>query len=137
MPDKNVVIKVMVIDDIQILCNMLRDTLRNTGYTVITFTDPTLALGQIPIWKPDVIILDYAMPMISGIEVLEMIKVIREDLGLNIGVLGLSGSHPEAHAKFVDAGADDYMAKPFRRWPLIRAIERIYWKRRNFANKQP
>ena len=135
MPDKNVVIKVMVIDDIQILCNMLRDTLRNTGYEVITFTDPTLALEQIPVWKPDVIILDYAMPMISGIEVLQMIKLLREDLRLNIGVLGLSGSHPEAHAAFMDAGADEYMAKPFRRWPLIRTIERIYWKRRQ--TKQP
>jgi DNA-binding response OmpR family regulator len=120
----------MVIDDIQILCDMLRDTLKGTGYDVVTFTDPMLALEQIPVYKPDIVILDYAMPNISGLDVLAMIKVMRKDLDLNIGVLGLSGSHPEAHAAFIDAGVDDYMAKPFRRWPLIRVIERIYWRRR-------
>jgi CheY-like chemotaxis protein len=119
----------MVIDDIRILCDMIRDTLRDTGYIVTTFTDPIKALEQIPEWKPDVIILDYAMPEINGLEVLQMIKLIRQETGLNIGVLGLSGSHPEAHHKLMEAGADDYMDKPFRRFPLIRAIERVYWKR--------
>lgn len=129
MSKRNPVIRVMVIDDIQILCDMIRDTLRETGYVVVTHTNPSEALANVPVWKPDIIVLDYAMPELSGVDVLEMVKIIRKETGLNIGVLGLSGSHPEAHHMLMDAGADDYMDKPFRRFPLIRAIERIYWKR--------
>jgi CheY-like chemotaxis protein len=128
-------IRIMVIDDIRILCEMIRDTLRNTGYEVITFTDPIEALANIPEWKPDIIILDYAMPELDGSEVLEMIKSIRKDTGLNIGILGLSGSHPEAHHKFMEGGVDDYMDKPFRRFALIHRIERIYRTRHPYTTK--
>lgn len=133
MEDKSsgTVIRVMVIDDVKIICNMVKDTLKDAGYVVCTFVDPVKALEIIPKWKPDVVVLDFAMENLSGIDALKFIRTLEEEYNLNIAVIGLSGSHPEAEVLFMENSADAYLDKPFRRSPLVRTIERVYWKRRN------
>ena len=102
-------IRVLVVDDEPQILRALRINLSVRGYDVVTVTNGTDALRAAADFRPEVVILDLGLPDMSGIEVLGGIRG-----WLNAPVIVLS-ARPDSSDKVqaLDAGADDYVTKPF------------------------
>ncbi len=99
---------ILVEDDPQIR-RFLRTTLPNHGYRLYEATTGTQGLREAETQKPDIIILDLGLPDLDGLEV---IRRLREWTAVPIIVLSARGQeHDKVMA--LDAGADDYVGKPF------------------------
>jgi len=96
---------VLVVDDDQKLLKMLRRTLVYEGFDVVTAADGHEALAQVDAHRPDVIVLDWLMPGLDGIGVMERLRADR--------VEGL------------ESGADDYLVKPFAPAELLARIHAL------------
>jgi two-component system KDP operon response regulator KdpE len=100
---------VLLVEDDERLRRALALTLRARGYEVIDVGAGQSALDEVGRHRVDVVVLDLGLPDLDGIEV---IRRIREDLQVPIVVL--SARRDEADkVRALDAGADDYMTKPF------------------------
>ncbi|WP_405486604.1 response regulator [Streptomyces sp. NBC_00096] len=102
-------IKVLVVEDDAQLVRALRINLEARKFAVETASDGNTALRLAVVRKPDVILLDLGLPDMDGIDV---IKAVRE--GSGVPILVLSARHTsEEKIRALDAGADDYVTKPF------------------------
>lgn len=102
-------IKVLVVEDDPQLVRALRINLEARKFEVETASDGKAALRLTFARKPDVIVLDLGLPDIDGIDV---IKEVRKTSG--VPILVLSARHTsEEKIRALDAGADDYVTKPF------------------------
>ncbi|HVU11966.1 MAG TPA: response regulator [Phototrophicaceae bacterium] len=99
---------VVVDDEIQIR-RFLRISLEANGYTVYEVDNGQEALTEIAVHRPDLVILDLGLPDMDGIEV---IRRLREWTQTPIVVLSVRDSDEDKIAA-LDAGADDYLTKPF------------------------
>ncbi|CCH33228.1 response regulator [Actinosynnema sp. NPDC047251] len=99
---------VLVVDDDPQIVRALRITLKAHGYHVLTAHDGASALAEVD-GRPDVILLDLGLPDMDGVAV---IAALRERVTTPIVVLS---ARADAHDKIaaLDAGADDYVTKPF------------------------
>lgn len=113
--------RVLVVDDEPQILRALRINLAARSYDVAVAPDGSSALRQAAEWHPDLVILDLGLPDLDGLEV---IHGLRGWTSVPIIVLtGRDGSAVDA----LDAGADDYVSKPFRIDELfarIRAVTR-------------
>jgi two-component system KDP operon response regulator KdpE len=107
LPDTNPII--LVIEDEQPLQKFLRVTLGSQGYTVVEATTGEAGLRHAAIDRPDLIILDLGLPDIDGIDVT---KRLREWTATPIIVVSARGKEQDKVVA-LDAGADDYLTKPF------------------------
>ncbi len=98
-----------MVDDDRKLIDMLRRTLTYEGYQVVTAADGYEALHKVETERPDLIILDWRMPGLDGIEVA---RRVRERDGTPILMLTARDS-VEDRVEGLEAGADDYLVKPF------------------------
>ncbi|MER6202137.1 response regulator [Streptomyces sp. NPDC001586] len=102
-------IKVLVVEDDAQLVRALKINLEARKFEVETASDGNTALRLAATRKPNVILLDLGLPDIDGIDV---IKGVRETSG--VPILVLSARHTsEEKIRALDAGADDYVTKPF------------------------
>jgi two-component system response regulator MprA len=103
-------VAVLLVDDDAPIRRMLERTLGAEGYDVSTAADGGSALAQIERSMPDVIVLDVAMPGLDGLAVTRRVRA----KGLRVPILLLTARDalPERVAG-LDAGADDYLVKPF------------------------
>lgn len=102
--------KVLIADDDPQLVRALRITLAAHGYEVVTATDGTAAVAAAAQTHPDIVMLDLGMPHLDGVEV---IYALRGWSSVPILVVsGRTGSADKVDA--LDAGADDYVTKPFQ-----------------------
>ena len=102
-------IKVLIVDDEDSIRRFLRVTLTSQAYTVLEAASGQDALLQATAHKPDLVILDLGLPDIDGIEVT---RLLRQWTQIPIIVLSVRGSESDKIAA-LDAGADDYLIKPF------------------------
>lgn len=101
--------KILIADDDPQILRALRITLRARGYEILVATDGAAALNQAIEHKPDLYLIDLGMPQLDGVEV---IHGLRGWTSAPILVLsGRTGSADKVEA--LDAGADDYVTKPF------------------------
>jgi two-component system KDP operon response regulator KdpE len=115
--------RVLVVDDEPGILRGLRTNLRARGYDVDTASDGERALDVAAHHRPDVVVLDLGLPGIDGIEV---IQGLRAWTTVPIIVLSAREQEPDKIAA-LDAGADDYVTKPFGMGELLarlRAAER-------------
>ena len=115
--------KILVVDDEDLLVKGIRFNLQNDGYEVITGSNGLEAIESAKIDKPDVIILDVMMPEMDG---LTACAKIREFSNVPIILLTAKTSDMDKLIGF-DQGADDYLTKPFNILELkarIRALLR-------------
>ncbi len=106
MSDPN---KVLVVDDEPQITRVLRHSLTAHRYDVRTAADGLSALDTFHDWHPDLIITDLQMPEMGGIE---FCRAIRKVSTLPIIVLSVRGEE-RIKVEALDAGADDYVTKPF------------------------
>ncbi len=101
--------KILVVDDESQITRVLRTSLGAQGYLVRTAGDGDEALEVMRSWQPDLVITDLSMPNMDGIE---LCRRIRTRSAVPIIVLSVRGEEkPKVEA--LDAGADDYVTKPF------------------------
>ena len=96
-------------DDVKIVLKMF---LESKGYTVCTAFDGLDAIDQARQEKPDAILLDVMMPLIDGFEVCKKLKADPETARIPVVMLS-AASHSESVQKGLNAGAAEYMIKPF------------------------
>jgi two-component system KDP operon response regulator KdpE len=101
--------KILIVDDEPQIRRVLRTTLTSQGYTVAEARTGDEALEQIRNERPDLILLDVNMPGISG---LETCREIRSSSDIPIIMLTVRGTEKDK-VQALDAGADDYVTKPF------------------------
>ncbi|MDX1490196.1 MAG: response regulator [Pseudohongiellaceae bacterium] len=115
--------KLFVADDDQLALDLISFRLQRLGHDVSTANDGELALTEIQRLKPELIILDYVMPVISGREIVSTLKNNPETA--NIPIIILTGQWREKDVmEALDLGITDYMTKPFSPEELIFRVKR-------------
>jgi two-component system KDP operon response regulator KdpE len=110
--------KILIVDDEPQIRRVLRTTLTSQGYTVAEARTGDEALEHIRSERPDLILLDVNMPGISG---LETCREIRASSDIPIIMLTVRGTEKDK-VQALDAGADDYVTKPFGSEELMARI---------------
>ena len=101
---------VLLADDDARLRQFLELELREEGYAVHSCGDGIGALTQIRQEPPDLLVLDWMLPYLSGVEVCQRLR----STGVQVPVLMLTGRDAvKDRVEALDAGADDYLVKPF------------------------
>ncbi len=103
-------VRILVVDDDRAVRESLRRSLSFNGYNVLLAEDGVEALDVITNDRPDAVILDVMMPRLDGLEVCRRLRSAGDDLP--VLVLTARDSVSERVAG-LDAGADDYLPKPF------------------------
>jgi len=102
-------LNILIIDDEVQIRRLLKLTLESAGYAVREAENGSLGLNEAAVQRPDAIILDLSLPDLSGIEVL---RRLREWSQIPVLILSVRDGEAEKIAA-LDAGADDYLTKPF------------------------
>ncbi len=103
---------VMVVEDEEALGLLLKYNLEKEGYEVIIETRGNKALADVEKYAPSVILLDWMLPEISGVEICKLIRSKPDIKNIPIIMLTAKGEE-EDKIKGLGAGADDYVTKPF------------------------
>jgi len=104
--------RILVVDDNRLIVNLLRVNLTAEGYEVLTAADGFQGLATAVAERPDLIILDVMMPEMDGFEVARQVR--NNTLVAHVPIIMLTArSASDSIVAGLDAGADDYMAKPF------------------------
>ncbi len=114
--------RILVVDDDRAVRESLRRSLSFNGYTVETAGDGVEALEQIVSSRPDAVVLDVMMPRLDGLEVCRRLRSTGDDLP--ILVLTARDSVSE-RVSGLDAGADDYLPKPFALEELLARLRAL------------
>lgn len=118
--------KILVVEDDDALGTLLRYNLEREGYEVAMATDGEDALLQAEEQLPDLVILDWMLPKVSGIEVCRRLR--QKPRSRNVPIIMLTARGEESdRIRGLDTGADDYVVKPFAITELsarIRAVLR-------------
>jgi two-component system, OmpR family, KDP operon response regulator KdpE len=101
--------RVLVVDDEAEVRNAVRHGLELMGYSIELAADGAEGVSKVETWRPDVVLLDLAMPKMSGLHALEKIRTWST---LPIIVLSVMGDETDK-VRALEAGADDYLTKPF------------------------
>ena len=120
----------LVVDDEPGIVDFIRLGLQYEGYEVQSAPDGRAAMIAISDFKPDLVILDIAMPRMDGYEVCRAVQ------GADMGILILSAKDGlEDRLKGLEVGADDYLVKPFHFEELLARAKAILRRRRPTAGE--
>jgi two-component system response regulator MprA len=123
---------VLIVDDDERLLKMLQRTLVYEGLDVLTATNGREALAQVHAKEPSLIILDWMMPDLDGIDVIRRLRVERD----RTLVLMLTARDAiENRVEGLQSGADDYLVKPFAPAELVARVHALL-RRSEAAGKQ-
>ncbi len=118
--------RVLVVEDDDAISQVLQRSLRmEEGYDVRVAADGISGLDEVQSFLPDLVILDLGLPKLDGIEVA---KQLREKDDVPILVLTVRDA-VESRVEGLDAGADDYLVKPFERQELLARLRALLRRR--------
>ena len=115
---------VLVMEDEDALATLLSYNLEKEGYRVVVAADGEEGMLQIEERLPDLVLLDWMLPKLSGIEVCRRIRGKSETRNLPIIMLTARGEESD-RIRGLDTGADDYLTKPFSMSELIARIRAV------------
>jgi two-component system phosphate regulon response regulator PhoB len=115
---------VMIVEDEAPLVTLLRYNLEKEGFGVCEAHDGEEALVQIAERKPDVVLLDWMIPLVSGIEVCRQIRRAPASRSLPVIMLTAKGEESDK-IRGLNSGADDYITKPFSPTELIARVRAV------------
>ncbi len=128
--------KIAIIDDFEESCELMRDVL-GTHYDCQYICDVDRAISFLEDYKPDLILLDYKMPVYTGVE---LCKVIKSNSNIkNIPIIFVSGAvTSDERIETLESGGDDFIAKPFHpKELLLRVQKRIEQKKIDTKKQRP
>jgi len=119
---------ILVVDDEDIIRNILSKLVHALGYTVLQASNTTQAMRMIRQHKPDLLLLDIVMPGVDSKEVLRMVR--SDDALKSTAVILISALDDlDVISSYIEAGADDFLPKPFNstllKLKISRALECI------------
>lgn len=109
---------ILVVDDEPQITRVLRTSLASQGYDIRVANDGETALEIVKDWTPDLVITDLSMPNMDG---LELCRRLRANSQVPIVVLSVKGEE-RTKVQALDAGADDYVTKPFGMTELLARV---------------
>jgi two-component system KDP operon response regulator KdpE len=101
--------RILIADDEPQITRVLRTGLTTRGYDVRVAADGESALDTFNDWRPDLVVTDLSMPSMNGLELCRRLRLISQ---IPIIVLSVKGEE-RTKVEALDAGADDYVTKPF------------------------
>jgi signal transduction histidine kinase len=113
---------ILVIDDEESILNLVSIILSNRGYTVATACDSKTGLELIDSLNPSLVLLDYMMPLVDGLETL---KKIRQEYPDTYVIMFTGKGSEEIAVELMKAGASDYILKPFSNQNLVERLENV------------
>ena len=116
--------RILIADDEQNQLELLSFNLKKDGYDVIIATNGQDVLDIVADQLPDLIILDWMMPEISGIDVCRHLRSSKETKSIPIIMLSARGEESD-RTLGLDVGADDYMTKPFSPRELLARVRAV------------
>jgi DNA-binding response OmpR family regulator len=114
----------LVADDDEDILTLVQLRLSRSGFEVIVARDGAEALRLAQERHPDLAVLDWMMPKASGLEVLRAIRANSETADIPVVLLTARASEADIQ-EGLDAGADDYIAKPFSPQELATRVHDI------------
>ncbi|GAB4483563.1 MAG: hypothetical protein OHK006_04970 [Thermodesulfovibrionales bacterium] len=114
--------KVIVVDDEPFILMMIEDKLRKAGIDVITVQESRAAVDTIRRERPDLVILDWMMPEVSGIEICTAIKTDAELSSIPIFMLTAKGQDADEQ-RGLRCGVTRYITKPFSPRSLLEMVQ--------------
>jgi two-component system phosphate regulon response regulator PhoB len=115
---------VLIVEDEAPLVTLLRYNLEKEGFAVCSAGDGEEALLQIAENKPDAVLLDWMLPLVSGLEVCRQIRRAPQSRALPIILLTARGEEAD-RVRGLDSGADDYIVKPFSPSELVARLRAV------------
>jgi two-component system KDP operon response regulator KdpE len=113
--------RLLAVDDEPQIIRVLRATLASQGYEVRTASDGESALASLAEWRPQLVVSDLRMPRMSGLELCRKIRAVS-----NVPIIMMSVDNSErSKVEVLDAGADDYITKPFGADELLARIRAV------------
>jgi len=120
---------ILLVEDEEAISTMLQYNLEQVGYEVDVVADGEDALYQIEERIPDLIILDWMLPSMSGVEICRSLRSQEETQSIPVIMLTARGEEAD-RVRGLDSGADDYMIKPFSPKELIARINAVFRRTR-------
>jgi two-component system phosphate regulon response regulator PhoB len=125
---------VLVVEDEAAIATMLRYNLEKQGFRVDEASDGPEALTRIAEEQPDIVLLDWMLPVMSGIEVCRQIR--RRPATRDLPVIMVTARTEEQDAvRGLNTGADDYIVKPFRMDSLLARMRALLRRAGTVQNK--
>jgi len=116
--------RILIADDDADLRDIVRSVLEPAGFDVEEAPDGAAALEQITARPPDLLVLDYMMPCLTGPQVCERLK--QDTLLRHLPIIMLTGkSEVQDKVEGITAGADDYVVKPFEPAELLARVQMV------------
>lgn len=116
---------VLLADDEEPIRRVLRAQLTARGYFTFEARSGEEVLERVPLWQPDVVLLDLGLPDIDGIEVT---RLLRQSSEVPVIILSVRAAESDKIAA-LDAGADDYLTKPCQPTELLERIRAALWRK--------
>lgn len=128
------VYRILIVDDESDVTELLEYKLEQEGYRVATLNDPLACIAKVREFEPELVLLDIMMPELSGIQ---LCRIIRADpITKEIPIIFLSArGEVEDRIKGLEAGAEDYISKPFNTNELLLRTSKIL--RRSGSRSEP
>lgn len=118
--------RILLIDDDRIILEMLNLALSKADYEVLSAADGELGLGLFRENRPDLVILDIAMPGIDGYQVIEQIREAEGELGTRTPIIILTAHEQSVMRAYAEElGADLYLTKPVTPRQLVEHIRKL------------
>ncbi len=115
---------ILIVEDESALVTMLRYNLERDGYRIVEARDGEEALMVVREERPDLVLLDWMLPLMSGLEVCRQLRRRTETRDVPIIILTARGEELDK-VRGLDAGADDYITKPFSPTELMARIRAV------------
>jgi two-component system phosphate regulon response regulator PhoB len=115
---------VLIVEDETPLVTMLRYNLEREGFAVDEASDGEEALLRIAEHRPDAVLLDWMLPLVSGLEVCRQIRRAPATRSLPVIMLTARGEESD-RIRGLDSGADDYVVKPFSPSELVARLRAV------------
>jgi two-component system phosphate regulon response regulator PhoB len=115
---------VLIVEDEQALVTLLRYNFEAAGYEVATALDGDEALMAVAERRPDLVVLDWMLPSISGLEVCRQLRRRPETRDVPVIMLTARGEESD-RVRGLDSGADDYVTKPFSPAELVARVRAV------------
>jgi two-component system phosphate regulon response regulator PhoB len=115
---------VLIVEDEAPLVTMLRYNLEREGFAVDAAADGEEALLRIAERRPDAVLLDWMLPLVSGLEVCRQLRRAAATRGLPVIMLTAKSEEGD-RVRGLDSGADDYVVKPFSPGELVARLRAV------------
>ena len=124
--------RILIVDDEEWVCTLVGRYLAEAGYDVATASDGEKALSKFESFRPDLIVLDWMLPKLDGLEVARRVRARS-----SVPIIMLTARADEMdRIEGLDSGADDYVVKPFSARELEVRVRAVLRRTRGEAQKQ-